>query len=171
MNFFSNCLKSCDNLNNLLEVGSNIGMNLFALKSLLPNAKTSAVEINSIAAKALKQKLPECDVFNGSFLDYQCDGSFYLVFTKGVLIHFSPDVLPSVYRKMYELSSRYILICNILIQFPFSIEYGGFKDKLFKGFLQGFNGSFWISWIMGLRTNTMKILHEISAGLFEKASA
>ena len=107
-------------------------MNLFALKSLLPNAKTSAVEINSIAAKALKQKLPECDVFNGSFLDYQCDGSFDLVFTKGVLIHFSPDVLPSVYRKMYELSSRYILICEYFNPIPISIEYRGFKDKLFK---------------------------------------
>lgn len=116
----------------VLELGSNIGLNLAALKVLLPLAKFSAVEINPEAAAELKQSLPDVEVAVASILDYSAPSQYDLVFTKGVLIHICPDSLSAVYSKMHRASARYILVAEYYNPAPVEIAYRGYSGKLFK---------------------------------------
>ena len=57
---------------------------------------------------------------------------FDMVFTKGVLIHINPDMLPVVYQNLFDLSNRYIMVCEYYNPAPVSIDYRGNKERLFK---------------------------------------
>lgn len=52
---FSKILSAAAPIRSVIEFGSNIGLNLLALKQLLPGADFSAIEINTKAAESLKQ--------------------------------------------------------------------------------------------------------------------
>ncbi len=116
----------------VLELGSNIGLNLMALRNLLPTAKLSAVEINQKASSELQSRLPDVDLHASSILDFQPTATWDLVFTKGVLIHINPDKLPVVYELMYRASSRYLLVAEYYNSKPTEITYRGHTGKLFK---------------------------------------
>ena len=71
----------------VLELGANIGLNLRALRALLPQAALSCVEINTQAVAKLRE-WNEAEVTQGSILEYNPDGRLWdMVFTSGVLIH------------------------------------------------------------------------------------
>ena len=56
--FFSKALHQAHGINNCIEFGANIGMNLKALKLLHPGIDCDAIEINSEAAKQLAELPP-----------------------------------------------------------------------------------------------------------------
>ncbi len=117
----------------MLELGSNIGLNLMALRQLLPDARLSAVEINRKAAAELQLNVPDVDLHLDSILDFQPDAETWdLVSTKGVLIHINPDRLPSVYSLMHRAASRYLLVAEYYNPKPSEISYRGHAGKLFK---------------------------------------
>lgn len=122
-------------INECLEVGSNIGLNLIALKKIFPEINLSAIEINTKAVNLMKKNIPDATIYNQSFLNFDISKypkSFELVFTKTVLIHISPKNLKSVYNKIYKLSNKYILLCEYYNPTPVEVEYRKHKDKLFK---------------------------------------
>ncbi len=130
--FFSKILDSTGRLQRILELGSNIGLNLMALGRLCPGTTLSAVEINQKAAAELKVNVPEVDLHTGSILDFAPLQTWDLVFTKGVLIHISPDALPQVYDLIHRASSRYVLVSEYYNPTPTEIVYRGHSGKLFK---------------------------------------
>lgn len=130
--FFSRVLNRTRKVCTVLELGSNIGLNLMAIKQLLPNAQLSAVEINEKAAAALKKNLPEVDLHFGSILDFQPESAWDFVFTKGVLIHINPEKIPTVYDLLYRCSSRYIMLSEYYNPKPVGVLYRGYSGKLFK---------------------------------------
>jgi len=129
---FSNIIKNTDGVKSVLEIGANIGLNLNAIKLLLPKVKLHAVEINKLAAEKLKQSFDDIIVHQMSVFDYYPKQKCDLVFTKGVLIHINPDRLSEVYKKLYDASSKYILIAEYYNPSPITINYRGHKNKLFK---------------------------------------
>jgi spore coat polysaccharide biosynthesis protein SpsF len=129
---FSRIFADTRSVQNVLELGSNIGLNLMAIRQLLPTAKLSAVEINKKAVTELQTNVPNVDVHLNSILEFQPTESWDLVFTKGVLIHINPDKLPVVYDLMYWASSRYVLVCEYYNPSPVEISYRGHSSKLFK---------------------------------------
>jgi pseudaminic acid biosynthesis-associated methylase len=130
--FFSQVLNRTRGVTSVLEMGANIGMNLRALSPLLPSARLNAIEINPTAASVLRDLSFVSGVCEGSILDYSSDQPFDLVFTKGVLIHLAPEMLPNVYDKMVEASSRYVLIAEYYNPSPMEIPYRGHSNKMFK---------------------------------------
>lgn len=116
----------------VLELGSSIGLNLMALRQLLPAAKLSAVEINASAASELRANLPDVEVYLTSILEFEAKETWDLVFTKGVLIHINPEKLPRVYELMYRSSARYLLIAEYYDPKPSEVTYRGHVGKLFK---------------------------------------
>ena len=52
--FFSKILSRTQKINSLIEFGANIGLNLRAIRQLLPHIELSAVEINANAVAELK---------------------------------------------------------------------------------------------------------------------
>jgi len=130
--FFSKVLSSTHHVEGVLELGPNIGLNLMALRHLLPTAKLSGVEINEKAASELQFNLQDVDLHVSSILDFQTEATWDLVFTKGVLIHINPDKLPTVYELMYRASSRYLLVSEYYNPKPTEVTYRGHTGKLFK---------------------------------------
>jgi spore coat polysaccharide biosynthesis protein SpsF len=114
----------------ILEIGSNIGLNMLALKDLYPQAELASVEINTEACTALASIVDQ--VFNQSIQEYDPKEKFELVLIKGVLIHMNPDDLLSTYKKIAASSSKYVLIAEYYNPTPIAIDYRGHKDKLFK---------------------------------------
>ena len=129
--FFANALKFISNPpKTFMEIGANIGMNVDALRNLLPRLEVSAIEINQDACQILEKK--SVDVYLGSITSVECDEKFDLVLSKGVLIHISPDLLDKTYEKIYNLSNQWILIAEYYNPSPVAIDYRGHRNKLFK---------------------------------------
>ncbi|MBP2645910.1 MAG: hypothetical protein H6Q75_1350 [Firmicutes bacterium] len=115
----------------VIEFGSNIGLNLKALRGLLPEAELSAIEINAKAVDKLKAS-GDIKVYSQSILDFSPDYQRDLVLIKGVLIHINPDMLPVVYKLLYETSKRYICIAEYYNPTPVEVPYRGHAGRLFK---------------------------------------
>lgn len=133
LNMFTEIFNKTINVNTVLELGANIGMNIIAINNLLPDSKTSAVEINSKAYDQLKKVCTD-QAYHASILELNTSelNQYDFVFTKGVLIHINPDELSKVYEAMYTLSKKYICIAEYYNPSPVSIDYRGEKEKLFK---------------------------------------
>lgn len=132
LGFFAGALKQADQITSCLELGANIGMNLKALKLLYPRMKLKGVEINPDAAKLLAELIGAQNVFEGSIFDYTVADKVDLVLIKTVMIHINPEMLNAVYEKLYQASSRYILVCEYYNTTPIAISYRGHTDRLFK---------------------------------------
>ncbi len=133
--WFGSILRKTRQVHTIIEFGSNIGLNLLAIKKLLPKYYLSAIEINEKAVTQLRKNIPDIiNVFNKSILDYvpPKKEKFDLVLIKGVLIHINPERLNDVYVKLYESTKRYILIAEYYNPVPVAIKYRGNENKLFK---------------------------------------
>jgi spore coat polysaccharide biosynthesis protein SpsF len=130
--FFARILKSAQDVGSVIELGANIGLNLEALRKLLPKAELAAVEINQKAAEQLGRAIKGVQVYPVSILDFKCARTWDLALIKGVLIHINPDSLPQVYEALYLSSARYICIAEYYNPIPVSIPYRGHSDRLFK---------------------------------------
>jgi len=132
LNLFSKALKQAGRISSCLELGANIGMNLKALQLLYPGIHLKAAEINPDASKRLASLIGGNNVFEGSIVEYPVAERVELSLVKGVLIHIAPDMLPAVYEKLYQASSRFILVCEYYNPTPVAISYRGHIDRLFK---------------------------------------
>lgn len=130
INLFSKIIGKTANVKSVIEFGSNIGNNLKAIKTLIPNCELSAIEINQKAVEVLKEQ--DVKIYAQSILDYVPDYKRDLAFIKGVLIHINPDELQNVYEKLYASSKKYIIIAEYYNPSPVTIPYRGHSDRLFK---------------------------------------
>lgn len=129
---FGKILKCAPNVKSIVELGCNIGLNLQALHRINRNFKLCGYEINGVSALRA-QELNIADVYERTILDeLSNDVKYDVSFTKLVLIHINPKKLDRVYQNLYNLSSRYIVVCEYYSPYPTVVEYRGAKDKLFK---------------------------------------
>lgn len=128
---FSKIFSRTRDISSVIEFGANIGLNLRAIKALLPKAALAAIEINANAAKELKAFGVE-EAFNQSILDFQPSKQYDLALIKGVLIHINPDSLQQVYERLYQASKKYICLVEYYNPTPVAISYRGHADRLFK---------------------------------------
>lgn len=132
LNFFSKILRNTPSLKSVIEFGANVGMNMRALKLLHPKIEPFGIEINPEAVSILRKLIGSENVFEGSIFDYSNDKKYDLSFIKGVLIHINPDLLDLVYQKLFDSSSRYILVAEYFNPSPVALPYRGHEDRLYK---------------------------------------
>jgi pseudaminic acid biosynthesis-associated methylase len=131
VSLFSEILRRTSPIDSALELGANVGMNVQALRILLPSLSITGVEINPVAAAELRKL--ECEVVEGSIIGWEPPSAGYdLVYTKGVLIHIAPEALPAVYDTMARASRRYVLMTEYYNPVPVVIDYRGHDERLFK---------------------------------------
>ena len=129
---FSEIIQNTLAIKSFIEFGSNTGVNLIAIKNLIPSANVSAVEINKKAIDVLK-KLKICkSIWHDSILKFDKQNIADLSFTSGVLIHLNPDYLDLAYEALYNSSKKYILVCEYYNPSPVELSYRGHREKLFK---------------------------------------
>lgn len=128
---WSTILRACTPVTSILELGANIGLNMHALRRLVPQAKLAAVEINETAHEKLSQ-IDGVEAIHDSLLDLKIDRQFDLTFTSGVLINIAPDALPQAYERLYECSRRFIVVIEYYSPSPVEIPYRGHGARLYK---------------------------------------
>jgi spore coat polysaccharide biosynthesis protein SpsF len=129
---FAKIIGSTSDINSILEFGANVGLNLSALKNLLPEVESSAIEINEQAVSLLKNNINKGKIYHQSILDFQSDYPRDFVLIKGVLIHTNPDMLHKVYELLYKSSKKYICMIEYYNPTPVEISYRGHEGFLFK---------------------------------------
>ncbi len=142
-------------IESVLEVGSNIGLNLLFINALFKGGlRLYAIEPNRKAFDRLLtqnqmklEKAWNCDAFQLPLDDSSVD----LVFTSGVLIHIAPDDLGRATDEIFRVSSKYILCIEYFSHVPEEINYRGEKGLLFKRdfgsfYLDRFPGLKWIKY-------------------------
>jgi pseudaminic acid biosynthesis-associated methylase len=128
---FTKALSRARAIGSLVELGTNTGNNLLALRQLLPGCELNGVEINAMA-HAQAQGLNIASVWHGSLFDFPRERQYDLTLSKGVLIHLAPELLSQAYDQLYHLSSRYVLIAEYYNPAPVEVSYRGNSGKLFK---------------------------------------
>ena len=119
----------------LLEVGSNIGLNLWFINEIFKGKKTLyAVEPFQEAFEVLlyqkyfNVRAANCD---GYKLPHK-DASIDIVMTSGVLIHVSPENLKRMTDEIVRVSKKSIICSEYFSDKPEAIPYRGQTDILFK---------------------------------------
>lgn len=131
-NLFSKILESTKKVNSILELGCNIGLNLESLNRISKKFELFGIEINKKACE-IAQKKDIAKIINSTITEeIKIEQVFDFVFTKGVLIHINPKDLKIVYKNLFDLSSKYILLAEYYNPQPVSIDYRGKKNLLFK---------------------------------------
>lgn len=131
-NFFSEIFSKNVKPATILELGANIGMNIRAIKTLLPNVSIDAVEINPTAHQILARTGLCNECYCCSIAEFRSEAMYDLTFTKTVLIHLNDEDLQTAYATLYNASSRHILIAEYYSPRREEISYRGFENKLFK---------------------------------------
>ena len=132
IDFFKKSLRKSEPLEQVLELGCNIGMNLKALNAIMPETRLTGVDVNAKAVEAARKTL-KANIFESTIIQpLTFQQKFDLVFTKTVLIHIHPQHLKDVYENLFSLSSRYVLVAEYYNPSPVEVEYRGHKERLFK---------------------------------------
>lgn len=131
LSLFSDILSGVNEINSVLEFGANIGINLQALRYLLPDTNMTGVEINEEAVQRLNE-LSHITGIHESIFDFETDTKRDFVFTRGLLIHLDPDRLDQAYDVLYSCTKRYLLTVEYYNPEPVQIPYRGHENKLFK---------------------------------------
>ncbi len=122
-------------LDSILEVGSNIGLNLVFIDALFGGkVRLHAVEPNKKAyGRLLTHKINLAKAWNCSGFQLPlADASVDLVFTNGVLIHIAPDDLGPITDEIVRVSKRYVLCSEYFSHTPEEKPYHDQDGLLFK---------------------------------------
>lgn len=86
VSLFSEVLKHTEGVteNGIIEFGCNIGMNLVALRMLLPEVECAGVEINEKACTIVKENVPGIEIYHNSIFDYSVKKKYSCSLIKGV---------------------------------------------------------------------------------------
>ncbi|MEQ1883141.1 MAG: pseudaminic acid biosynthesis-associated methylase [Burkholderiales bacterium] len=127
---FSKILARTGPVASIVELGANVGLNLRALRRLLPAAKLSAVEINDQAVAEL-HRIGDVNVVHGSLLDETVVPAD-MALIKGVLIHIAPDNLSRAYERLNAAATRWLVVAEYYNPTPIEVSYRGHSNRLFK---------------------------------------
>ncbi len=118
----------------ILEVGSNVGLNLRALRRIT-QSELFAVEPNAMARKRMIDDgvLPDSNIVEAfaASLPFD-DASIDFVFTSGVLIHIGPADLLSSCKEIQRVSSKYVMCCEYYSDCEEEIPYRGHQGQMFR---------------------------------------
>ena len=128
---FSKILDRAGKIRSAIEFGANVGLNMHALRALVPEISLTAVEINKKAVAQLR-KIGRVEVRHESILEFSAKKKYELSFTKGVLIsHCAGRIAQSVQGAVRQQQPVH-LRRRILQSSPVAILYRGHADRLFK---------------------------------------
>ncbi len=126
---FLNSLK----VNNVLEVGCNIGNQLAMLQSQ-GFKNLYGIDISARVVEFAKTHTKNINIIQGSAFVIPFKSSYFdLVFTSGVLIHVNPKDLKKAMKEVYRVSKKYIWGYEYYHPKHTAIDYRGNKNRLWKG--------------------------------------
>lgn len=128
----------------ILEVGSNIGLQMVFLQKM-GFKNLYGIEINEHAVELSKKLTKNINIIQGSAFDLPFKNNcFDLVFTAGVLIHLNPKDIEKVLREIHRCTKKYIWGFEYYADRYMEVEYRRNKNLLWKAnfsklYLDSFN--------------------------------
>lgn len=117
----------------ILEVGSNVGIQLTILQKM-GFKNLYGIEINRETVEFSKSITKNINIIQGSAFDMPFkDNYFDLVFTSGVLIHIAPSDLEKAIKEIYRCSKKYIWGFEPYHENLVEIPYRGNENLHWKG--------------------------------------
>ena len=116
-----------------LDVGTNMGWNLHALRQINAEFEMSGIDVNQKALEAAQ--IAGFDVHVGSadqVVEIFGESVAELVITSGVLIHIAPEDLKKAMTAIRDASKQYLLAIEYASDEEQEIDYRGNKGKLWK---------------------------------------
>jgi pseudaminic acid biosynthesis-associated methylase len=125
-------LKGIERSARILEVGTNIGLQLQCLQRM-GFSNLFGIELQAYALEESKRRARKILMIQGSafYLPFK-DAFFDLVFTSGVLIHIHPSDLMQVLREIRRCSRRWIWGFEYFSERCQKVSYRGQTDMLWK---------------------------------------
>ncbi len=116
-----------------MEVGCNLGGNLYWLAKLLPPGKVWGIDVNARALRELRTRVPDANAVlaPGREIPYR-DRWFDLTFTMGVLIHMPEATLPLVMAEIVRCSRRFVFCGEYFGEQTMEVPYRGQPGSMFK---------------------------------------
>ena len=136
--FFARALHSAivkNNIDRVIEYGAGDGRNLLAIKSVIGGVRLYGIDCNQTAVECMKERgifAWKDDVLRIPITPRGEDAGFDIVLTKGFLMHVPPEDLEFVYRKIYNASWKYILLCEYYSPTPEEIPFCGERGILWR---------------------------------------
>ena len=125
-------LSNLDRSIKILEVGSNVGVQLQGLQRI-GFENLYGIEIQPYAVEVSKQNTKNINLIQGSAFDIPFKDSYFdLVFTSGVLIHIKPEDLDIAMREIYRCTRDYIWGFEYYADKYTKIPYRGRRNLLWK---------------------------------------
>lgn len=116
----------------VLEVGSNIGIQLMLLQKM-GFENLYGIEINNYAVECSKANTRGINIIQGSAFDIPFKDSYFdLVFTSGLLIHIAPSDIQEVLKEIYRCSNKYIWGFEYYADTYTEVKYRGHDNLLWK---------------------------------------
>ena len=116
-----------------LDVGTNAGWNLLALRHINPEYMMSGVDVNQEALE--KAQISGFDVHVSpadKIAEIFGEQAADMVITSGMLIHVAPEDLKATMQAIVDCSSQYVLAIEYEADAEQEVEYRGNKGKLWK---------------------------------------
>lgn len=116
-----------------LDVGTNAGWNLLALRHINPEFMMSGVDVNQQALE--KAQIAGFDMHVSpadKIVDIFGEQAADMVITSGVLIHVAPEDIKDTMQAIVDCSSQYVLAIEYEADTEQEVEYRGNKGKLWK---------------------------------------
>lgn len=116
----------------VLEVGSNIGLQLLCLQKM-GFKNLFGIEPQEYAVQLSKDKTKNINIIKGDAFDIPFKDKFFdIVFTSGVLIHIHKQNIKKAIREIYRCSNKYIWGIEYYAEKYTEILYRGQKNLLWK---------------------------------------
>lgn len=129
---FERFLGDLDRDSRILEVGSNVGVQLQCLAKL-GFRNLYGIDIQEYAVRECHESFPELDVIQGDALDVPFkDGYFDLVFTSGTLIMIPPERIGAALDEIARCSARYVLGQEPYAEEYTEVTYRGLDEMFWK---------------------------------------
>ena len=130
-------LEGLDSSLRILEVGSNLGLQLACLQRM-GFTELYGIELQEYAVELSKARTQSINIIRGSALDVPYKDKFFdLVFTSGLLIHISPSDLNLVMHEIHRCTKKYIWGFEYYADKHTEVTYRGNKNLLWKGDFAG----------------------------------
>lgn len=130
--FWRHIVEATD-VTSFLDVGTNAGWNMQALRSINKDFTMSGVDLNLDAlAEAKAAGFDVEQMAAHEVADFFGPGAAELVVTSGVLIHVPPEDLAKTLGALYDVSSRYVLAIEYAADVEQEVLYRGEAGKLWK---------------------------------------
>ena len=125
-------LDKIDHSKKILEIGSNIGIQLLCLQKM-GFKNLYGIEPQEYAVQLTKDRTTNINIIKGDAFDVPFKDEFFdIVFTSGVLIHIHKQNIKKAIREIYRCSKRYIWGFEYYADKYTEILYRGQKNLLWK---------------------------------------